>query len=584
MKKIFFVALLCTAMLTQSCQTDVYDDSSLRTEIDDLKDRVTTLEELCEQINTNISSLQTIVTALQNKVTVSEVDETANGYIIRFSDGTTAIITNGQNGDTPEVGAKQHTDGFYYWTIDGDWMLDDDGKKIRAEAQDGATGATGQNGVTPLFKIENGNWYLSTDNGNTWQNKGQATGDDGKDGEDGDSFFKSVTQDDDNVYFQFADDSIIIIPRETALDITFNNTSSINVLPDNTYEVEYVITGADATTKIEVVAQDRYKAHVLSTDHASGKIIVKTPSADLESSRVLVFVSKGTNTIMRILNFVKDETELSFNIQLFYDRSGRRATVAENEYASYALDDVHDITIIAFDESGQTLFVKREENPALDASGTYKFNQTLQLGQKTLENVKLYALVNCPNDYSNFSNSETAFKEANIFDFNSIKKENMIMVGEISLTELSTVEQNDIRMDMKYPFSGVEVIIRFDESIDVGNQTISTVTLIDAPSSGYVFENQNTVSAKTDVALSKVDTGYENAYFGYVFAGSSLKLGIATGNGYYEISAAKVASWQDIPCQQGELYRIELILKETDISFNLAAYQFIPLLEPSYEI
>mgnify|MGYP003225539434 FL=1 len=112
------------------------------------------------------------------------------------------------------------------------------------------------------------------------------------------------------------DDSTITIPKATAsetLDIVFGNTDSINVLPNKTYEIEYTITGADENTLIEVVAQDLYKASVSPTDYQSGKIIVTTPSADLGASRVLVFVSKGTNTIMRILNFVESVILVSTN-------------------------------------------------------------------------------------------------------------------------------------------------------------------------------------------------------------------------------------------------------------------------------
>ena len=104
------------------------------------------------------------------------------------------------------------------------------------------------------------------------------------------------------------DGSTIIIPKTTAsekLDVIFGNTESINVLPGKTYEIAYTIIGADKTTQIEVIAQDLYKASVSPTDYQSGKIIVKTPSDNLEASRILVFVSKGTNTIMRIINFVE---------------------------------------------------------------------------------------------------------------------------------------------------------------------------------------------------------------------------------------------------------------------------------------
>ena len=120
--------------------------------------------------------------------------------------------------------------------------------------------------------------------------------------------FKDVEETDDSVIFTLNDNSTITIPKATPsekLDITFGNTESINVLPGKTYEIEYTIIGADETTQIEVVAQDLYKASVSPTDYRSGKIIVTTPSADLEASRVLVFASKGTNTIMRIINFVE---------------------------------------------------------------------------------------------------------------------------------------------------------------------------------------------------------------------------------------------------------------------------------------
>ena len=55
----------------------------------------------------------------------------------------------------------------YYWTIDGEWLTDSDGNKIPA---------TGQHGRAPLLKIEDGQWYISTDNGKTWKAEGPATG------------------------------------------------------------------------------------------------------------------------------------------------------------------------------------------------------------------------------------------------------------------------------------------------------------------------------------------------------------------------------------------------------------------------
>ena len=337
-----------------------YDDSALTGRVDDLENRVAKLEELCKQMNTNISSLQTLVNALLNKDYITSVvpitkDGETIGYTISFTQSAPITIYNGQDGkdgqdgkpgedgkdgSTPVIGVKQDADGIYYWTLNGDWLTDDSGNKIKAEGrdgqdgedgkpgqdgndgqdgkpgedgengQDGKPGEDGKDGITPQLKIEDGYWYISYNDGASWTQLGKATGDKGEQGEPGQAggIFKDVEETDDSVIFTLNDDSTITIPKATPsekLDITFSNTESINVLPGKTYEIEYTIIGADETTRIEVVAQDLYKASVSPTDYRSGKIIVTTPSADLEASRILVFVSKGTNTIMRIINFVE---------------------------------------------------------------------------------------------------------------------------------------------------------------------------------------------------------------------------------------------------------------------------------------
>ena len=291
MKQILY--LLFAVSTLWSCNSD-YDDSALTGRVDDLENRVAKLEELCKQMNTNISSLQTLVDALQNKDYITSVvpitkDGKTIGYTISFTQSAPITIYNGQDGKDGQDG-KPGEDG--------------------ENGQDGKPGEDGKDGITPQLKIEDGYWYISYNDGASWTQLGKATGDKGEQGEPGQAggIFKDVEETDDSVIFTLNDDSTITIPKATPsekLDITFSNTESINVLPGKTYEIEYTIIGADETTQIEVVAQDLYKASVSPTDYRSGKIIVTTPSADLEASRILVFVSKGTNTIMRIINFVE---------------------------------------------------------------------------------------------------------------------------------------------------------------------------------------------------------------------------------------------------------------------------------------
>ena len=122
---------------------------------------------------------------------------------------------------------KQHTDGIYYWTLDGDWLLDSNGNKIKSVATDGtdgedgldgAPGSDGKDGITPQLKIEDDYWFVSYDNGATWTKLNKATSEGGSGGTTGDSMFQSVTQDANNVYFKLADGTTITIPKAASVE------------------------------------------------------------------------------------------------------------------------------------------------------------------------------------------------------------------------------------------------------------------------------------------------------------------------------------------------------------------------------
>ena len=74
------------------------------------------------------------------------------GYTITFSKSNPITVyhgkdgVNGQDGHTPIIGVRQGPDGIYYWTLDGEWMLDNDGNEIKAEGRDGQDGVDGSDG------------------------------------------------------------------------------------------------------------------------------------------------------------------------------------------------------------------------------------------------------------------------------------------------------------------------------------------------------------------------------------------------------------------------------------------------------
>ena len=191
MKKLLTFTVLLAVVGFTSCK---YDDDDIWNSVHGLEDRVAKLEELCKQMNTNISSLQTIVTALQNNDYITGVTPITNdgeiiGYTITFAKSNSITIYNGTDGKdgidgedgadavTPIIGVKQDSDGVYYWTLNGDWLTDDEGNKIKAEGTDGKDGAdgsggedgtNGKDGITPKLEIREGYWWISYDNGTSW--------------------------------------------------------------------------------------------------------------------------------------------------------------------------------------------------------------------------------------------------------------------------------------------------------------------------------------------------------------------------------------------------------------------------------
>lgn len=262
----FLLLTIVLSLFVSSC----YDDTNVWTTIDGLESRISSLESTCNNLNANLTAFQTMMNAIQNNVYVNGVKETSDGYIISFSNGTIAYIrdgkdgvngTNGKDGQdgrdgvdgadgyTPQIGIAKDSDGLWYWTLDGKWMTDVDGNKIRAIGLDGAQGdkgdtgekgETGNAGVTPQLKIEGGYWYLSYDNGATWAEIGQATGNKGSQGEQGasgekgdkgatgekgdkgdrgDSFFASIdTTNTDYVIFTLSDGTTFQIPTWSAFE------------------------------------------------------------------------------------------------------------------------------------------------------------------------------------------------------------------------------------------------------------------------------------------------------------------------------------------------------------------------------
>ena len=185
------------------------------------------------KMNTNVSSLQNLVVALQNRDYVVDVQPVivegiVVGYTIFFSNSLPVTVyhgNDGEDGNVPVIGVKKGEDGLYYWTVDGEWILDVpdykfpfdntywtiDGEWLADENGNKvpAVGADGKGGAMPQLKIEGGCWYVSFDGGQTWCREplGPASG------SSDESIFSEICYDEDYLTLVLKNGETIKIPR-----------------------------------------------------------------------------------------------------------------------------------------------------------------------------------------------------------------------------------------------------------------------------------------------------------------------------------------------------------------------------------
>ena len=317
-----------------------YDDTPLWDRVNDHEDRITALEEQCTEMNSNIEALRALIEAMEggNYITnVEPIEENGVvvGYTISFAEGDPITIYHGKDGEdgkdgangtgggaAPQIGIKQDTDGAYYWTLDGEWLLDDNGNKVKAVGEDGKDGKDGEDGITPELKIENDYWYISYDNGASWTELGKAKGEDGQDGQGGQggsSLFKSVTQDDNYVYFTLSDNSVITIAKSVELSIEFDLSAVGEVTINTEVEVPFAVASASESVDIEVVPTEDLTAEVVAYDSSrkSGHILIRTGSRHDAASKVIVLVSNGDKVIMKTIAVYVKAAEESAQLYIY---------------------------------------------------------------------------------------------------------------------------------------------------------------------------------------------------------------------------------------------------------------------------
>ena len=135
----------------------------VREELDETHAKLRALQELAGAVNRDLTTLDLIVQELDDGHTIlpESFRETETGYEVTFRDDKKIFIPFGQDGVSfIPVGVQDDADGLFYWKVNGEWLLDADGNKIRAGAIDG---------IVPQFQVrEDGYWWISVDGGRTF--------------------------------------------------------------------------------------------------------------------------------------------------------------------------------------------------------------------------------------------------------------------------------------------------------------------------------------------------------------------------------------------------------------------------------
>lgn len=291
--------LLSLAVLLAGCQK--YDDSKISGRVDDLENRVSGLEKLVNEITSNLGSIVTAIDALENQDRIVAVNKLPGdqGWEVVFANSGTVTIYNGANGkdgDSPVIGVEKDTDGNYYWTRNGEFLLDDSGLKIPATAQYGV----------PQIKIEGGKFWFSVD-GEKWTECGDVAS-------EGIGTIKGVEDKGDSVVFTLYDDSTITIPKVQSFSLNIEKTE-VGIAPGETAMIPYTITAADDATKVTAIPVNGYAVSITKTSSSEGTLNIKAPDPVVDADIYVVAVNGDGVTSGKILSFAAGQLEVVYDAQ-----------------------------------------------------------------------------------------------------------------------------------------------------------------------------------------------------------------------------------------------------------------------------
>ena len=328
MKKV--ISIICITLLVALYSCDERDD--LRSDIDNLKERVANLEASIEQMNSDISNYQQMVEGKILVVGYSK-DEQDN-YTIELSNGETVTIYSGKVDMNDMPLFSVNASGHWAYTINDmttELLVND--KPVSAIPEAGTAG------VTPKLKVDaNGFWLISIDNGSTWNKLGNNQIADGTQAvTNASSLFSNVTIDEATGQITFtirADNSQVKVPiygKDFYLTIKYEGTATFGLGQKQEFLVEQA--------NVETATIENQTWGVKLTEN---KLIVTAPKTNVQGKEyeeqiyIKIFSKEGYCRVVK-LPVKLLTTEIDANSALAWQRfrQGEDNVLPDYSYAGY---------------------------------------------------------------------------------------------------------------------------------------------------------------------------------------------------------------------------------------------------------
>lgn len=328
MKKV--ISIICITLLVALYSCDERDD--LRSDIDDLTERVANLEASIEQMNSDISNYQQMVEGKILVVGYSK-DEQDN-YTIELSNGETVTIYSGKVDMNDMPLFSVNASGHWAYTINGmttELLVND--KPVSAIPE------TGTAGVTPKLKVDaNGFWLISVDNGSTWNKLGNNQIADGTQAvANASSLFSNVTIDEATGQITFtirADNSQVKVPiygKDFYLTIEYEGTATFGLGQKQEFVVEQA--------NVETATIENQTWGVKLTEN---KLIVTAPKTNVqgkvyeEQIYIKIFSKEGYCRVVKLpVKLLTTEIDASSALAWQRFKQGENNVLLDYSYAGY---------------------------------------------------------------------------------------------------------------------------------------------------------------------------------------------------------------------------------------------------------